>query len=81
MTTLANNCRVLKKANETTDTWTFNGVLKVKTLSDRIIKIGHELDIFKINSESKGFTFYTQFCSDLISDDNQIQAYDDLAGY
>ena len=81
MRTLAYNCRLLKNAEEISDCWTSNGVLKVKTLSDDVIKIGHEVDVFKISPQFEGFTFDKTFCNDMLSEENQINAYDDLAGH
>ena len=62
MKSLAYECRLLKQKNRIKDTWSFNGVLKIKRLNDDIIKISHEVDLFKLFPDFVDFSFNKIFC-------------------
>ena len=63
---LSYNCRSLKRNKLIADTWSFNGVLKIKLLDDKILQISHESDLYKVFPEFQLFTFDTDFCKNAL---------------
>ena len=80
MKDLAFNCRILKKKEVIADTWSFNGILKIKMNDGEIIRISHEVDLYNLFSEFEDFTFDREFCSNATADID-MERYDDLSGY
>ena len=56
---LAFNCRQLKKKGLIENTWSSNGVIKIKTLEGGIKVITHEADLVKWFTDFDGFSFDT----------------------
>ena len=55
------NCRKLKRLNLIENTWSFNGVAKIKLLNGHVKKISHELDLFKEFPHFEDFSFDVDF--------------------
>ena len=78
MRDLAYNCRLLKKEARIEDTWSFNGILKIKKLCGEIVIIEHEVDLYELFPDFKDFLFDINFCKSVACDEADIVAYDDL---
>ena len=67
---LAFNCRLLKRDNLITDTWSAHGKVKLKLLDGTINIISHEIDLYRLFPESENFTFNTDFLGYADSEDH-----------
>ena len=68
---LAYNCRRLKRDHIISDTWSFNGEVKIKHLNRKIEEVSQELDLFKEFPEYQSFSFDTTFCKNSVSKDQE----------
>ena len=71
MKDLAYNCRRLKRDHIISDTWSFNGEVKIKHLNGKIEQVSHELDLLKVFPEYQSFSFGTTFCKNSVSTDQE----------
>ena len=78
MKSLAYNARLLKSEGLIADCWFFNAAVRLKLNDETIVKVTHELDLYKRFAQFQGFTFDTDFCDRVLEDD--IEDYDDLDG-
>ena len=67
---LAFNCRLLKRDNLITDTWSAHGKVKVKLSDGTINIISHEIDLYRLFPEFDNFTFNTDFLDYADSEDH-----------
>ena len=77
---LAYHCRKIKRARLIEDTWVFNGKLKIKKLDGEICTIDHEFVLFNLFPDFNEYTFDTSFYKYILSDERDINSYDDCDG-
>ena len=68
------NCRILKRNISIADTWSGNGILKIKLLNVEIKKISHERDLYREFPNFSGFTFDVEFL-------HNAEEYEEYADY
>jgi hypothetical protein len=67
---LAYNCRVLKKREMITDTWSNDGVIKIKLANNDYKFITHEYDLVKLFPDFEHFSFAKSFYTNILPDED-----------
>ena len=80
---LSYNCRLLSRAKLIEDTWFTNGAIKIKTLDEEVIVIGHEVDLVNIFPDFADFSFDTSMYKlmSYSNDSLDIERYGDSDGW